>query len=262
MTGPSHRLGTSAALVAGALVVAAGCYAPAPPPGMASAGAGSSVGRAGAPAYGDYGPPSWYGGFGYASLGAVVHADFFGQIKGLDSGSGFTVTVPPLAPAVFVFYAIAVADVLEGGDGAGFDLLADAAGEEAFTSGFRDPTRRYISDFSIDLSFATSRHQDRDFGGSLDYWSILLGVRLAGPRRYVPRYYFSGGLGWYSFDYDNRPNAGVPGPYWGAGLELFHGPHLALGVDYKFHYYFGDDDAGVPVDGGARQLGVLMSFYW
>ena len=252
---PSHRsrpsagaLAAGGALIAGAALVTAGCYArpgPPPPPGAQP-----------------YQAPSWQGGFGYASIGPVVHADFFGEIKGLEPGRGFTVTVPPFAPAVFVFYAIAVVDVLEGGDGAGFDILADAVGEEAFTSGFRDPSRRYISDFSIDLSLAGSRHEDRDFGGSLDYRCILLGVRLGGPRRYIPRYYFSGGLGWFDFDYDNRPDAGVAGPYWGVGLELFHGPNLALGVDYKAHYYFGNDDEGEPVDGGARHLAVVMSFYW
>ncbi len=232
----------------GAALLGAGCYLLAPP--------GS---------YEGYAPPHWRGGFGYASAGAIAHARFFGEITGLEPGTGVTFTVPPLAPAAFVLTTVMfVAELEAGGSGDLTGAVAGTFGKEAYLSGVSDPSKQYISDFSIDLSFSLARHRDSAFGGSLTYTAWLLGVRLAGPRRYVPRYYLTGGWGWYGFQYDSpaRANAAIGGPYWGFGLEMFPGPRLALGVEYKMHFYFGSDEAGVPVDGGVMQLAAFVSAYW
>ena len=52
------------------------------------------------------------------------------------------------------------------------------------------------------------------------------------------------------------------GPYWGLGLEFFFDENAAFGVEYRMHFYFGDDQAGVPVDGGHRQVAVSVAAYW
>jgi len=212
--------------------------------------------------------------FGSFSAGAIVHADFYGNVDGLDPGHGGTLTFPlsegvvTTAVVVVVVAAIALALAEGGADLSGLNCPGGGGGggggwaSEEWHSGFGDPTREIISELSFDFTFSGTRHQDRAFGGKLDYFAFLLGMRLGGPRRYRPRYYLSGGWGVYSFNYDNRPYARVTGPYVGGGLELFPSPNVALGLDYKVHYYFGDDDAGVPVDGGCGQLAALVTWYW
>jgi hypothetical protein len=249
-TTPLRRIASCRAAVLVSIVsfAASGCYVLAPPS-----------------RYEGYRAPSWCGGFGYASIGYLVHADFFGNIEGVDSGTGLAITVPPLAPAAFVLTAVVVAVELEGGGGG--DLTAaviDSLPEETVLSGWSDPNRVYISDFSVDLTYSTSRHDDLDHGGSLEYSAWLVGLRLAGPRRYLPRYYLSGGWGFYDLEYDAaaRADADVGGPYLGLGFEILANPNVAFAIEYKSHFYFGDDDAGVPLDGGHRQFGLLMCAYW
>jgi len=210
--------------------------------------------------------------FGCLSAGAIVHADFYGNVDGLGPGHGGTLTFPlsegvvTTAAVVVIVAAVAVALADGGGDLSGLGDFVSAAGDgcdaDDWHSGFGDPTREIISELSFDFTFSGTRHQDRAFGGKLDYFAFLLGMRLGGPRRYRPRYYLSGGWGVYSFNYDNRPYARVTGPYVGGGLELFPNPDVALGLDYKVHYYFGDDDAGVPVDGACGQFAAQVTWYW
>jgi hypothetical protein len=218
--------------------------------------------------------------FGRVGVGAVGHAAFFGKVGGVSSGSGVAFDIPPLVPissAYCVVGALVVATpflVIEGalgGDGSFSGevvgdvlekLADDALAPEVLRHGLTDPERHYISDFSLDLSFSETWHRDRAFGGELEYSAFMLGVRFGGPRRYVPRYYVCGGFGWFDFDFDNRPDAGVPGPYVGAGLEVFPRENLSLALDWKGHFFFGDDDAGAPVDGGASQTSLLFSWYW
>ncbi|MHC5054847.1 MAG: outer membrane protein [Planctomycetota bacterium] len=240
---PTARAGRS--LAAAALLASlfgAGCYLPPPPEQYARPG----------------GAADWQGGFGRASIGAVVHADFFGKVDGLDPGTGFSIDLPPFAPVALALTCIDIAAALEGVDVG----LSYAVGPEVWQSGVSDPTRYVVSDFSMDFSFSLTTHDDEASGGKLDYTSLMVGVRLAGPRRYVPRYYLTGGWGWYDFDFDSRPDADVHGPYAGAGLEIMPSRNLSVALDFKAHFYFGDDDAGVAMDGGARQVAVTMGLYW
>jgi len=206
-------------------------------------------------------------GFGSFSLGYVARADFLGNVDGLDHGSGFTTTVPlsrgMLAVAAVTVLLVAVAAAA--GDGTGIDIGSPGAGDvdpSFWHSGVSDQSREVISDLSFDFTFSRTWYEDELYGGELDYFAFLLGLRLGGPRRYRPRYYFTGGYGYYSFGYDNRPDARVTGPYVGGGLEWFPEPDVALNIDYKVHYYFGDDDLGVPVDGACGQLSAQIAWYW
>ncbi len=207
------------------------------------------------------------GSFGYVSAGFIARADFHGEVNGLEPGTGSTITLPLgpgiLAVAVVAVMVVAVAAAADGGgdlDLSGLDMGGPEGG--MWDSGFSAPQRKVLSEFSRDFTFSSTHHRDRDFGGALDYSAFLLGVRLGGPRRYSPRYYFTGGWGWYGVDYDNRADASVHGPYIGGGLELFANPGATVGVDYKAHYFIGDDDAGVLVDGFAGQLALVLTGYW
>ena len=269
---PPARLpvGRPAGVCAALLVASCGCYVYVP--------TAACTGRIDAPPRPVHGPEQFYGGFGYIALGYTAYADFFGNVTGLEPGTGLTVTVPPLVPASFVLAAGAVAwDAMmlcAAAEGGGGDVplidpaavLAGCAEAGGFLAGVADPSRHIISEFSMDLSYSWSTHRDRTAGGELTYQALLLGVRLGGPRQYVPRYYICGGYGYFVFDYEAAPparyDAYVGGPYWGAGLELFPGPNASLGIEFKMHFYFGDDESGTPVDGGYRQLALLMTMYW
>jgi hypothetical protein len=229
------------------------------------------------------------GRFGYCAVGVIPYSHFFGNVRGLSPGEGVTIYFPPLVPvqyvAVFAAAAIVAAPMavleaaLSGGeipeDGVSAQIFEEAVeglAEEMITpestrSGFEgalsDVTYDILSDFSFDMAINFSRHTDDDYGGALNYTGLLLGVRLAGPRRHLPRYYVCGGLGWYWFEFENRPDASVPGPYVGVGAEFFTpGDRMALGIEYRANFYFGDDKAGDPVDGGQGQLLVLLASYW
>ncbi len=209
-------------------------------------------------------------GFGSFSLGYVSRADFYGNVDGLEPGKGFTTTVPlakgllAVAAVTVLLVAVAAAASAGGGD---LDLSGLGGGggggdPTMWHSGVADQSREIISDLSFDFTLSRTWFRDELFGGELDYFAFLVGMRLGGPRRYVPRYYFTGGYGVYSFGYDNRPDARVTGPYVGGGIEFFPESNVALGLDYKVHYYFGDDDAGVPVDGACGQLSAQVTWYW
>ncbi len=158
--------------------------------------------------------------FGSFSMGIIPRADFYGNIDGLGPGHGATATFPlsegvvVTAIVVVVVAAIAVA-IAEGGGGdlggLGGDWGSGNWDIDSWHSGLGDPSREIISELSFDFTFSGARHQDLLAGGKLDYFAFLLGMRLGGPRRYVPRYYLSGGWGVYSFNYDNRPYARVTG---------------------------------------------------
>jgi hypothetical protein len=207
-------------------------------------------------------------GFGSFSVGYVARADFHGDIDGIGPGSGFTTTIPLskgiLAVAAVTVLVVAVA-AAAGGDGSGIDLSGIGSGPSdptTWQSGVSDQSNEIISDLSFDFTLSRTWHDDELFDGTLDYFAFLFGVRLGGPRRYKPRYYLTGGYGYYSFGYDNRDDARVTGPYLGGGLEWFPQSNIALGLDYKIHYYFGDDEAGIPVDGAGGQLSGQVTWYW
>jgi len=218
--------------------------------------------------------------FGRIGVGVVAHSGFFGGVKGVSSGTGVVIDVPPLVPVISAIYllgtvAVAVplfiAEGSVGGDGSfAREVVGDVSAglaesvltPEALGHGLEFPERRYISEFSLDASYAGTWHHDRAFGGDLEYSAFLIGVRFGGPRRYVPRYYVCGGFGWFDFDYDNRPNASLPGPYVGGGLEVFPNESLSLALDWRGHFFFGDDDARARVEGGASQTSLVFSWYW
>lgn len=233
---------------------------------------------------GEYTSVAYKDRFGYVAVGPIVDAQFFGEIDGVGPGRGFTIYIPPLATVETVI-AIGVATAValpilaiesQGGDGSAtgavfggvFDGMTEAMdtrehARSGFEGALKDATLNVVSDLSFDLAFAFTRHDDLDRGGGLSYAAILLGVRAAGARDRVPRIYLTGGLGWYSFNYDNRPNAFVLGPYAGLGAELFGGSErVSLGLEYCAHFYFGADSTGVPVDGGLGQLSALITCYW
>ena len=136
--------------------------------------------------------------------------------------------------------------------------------------GISRPEAEFISEASIELGLSHTRHDDEESGGSLNYTSLILGARLAGPRFKVPRIYVNGGFGWHWFEYDNRPDASVPGPYVGVGAEFFTRQEFfstllrysSTTIEYRASFYFGEDEAGVPVDGGAQSLALMFGFYW
>ncbi|MHC4506725.1 MAG: hypothetical protein ACYTFI_25830 [Planctomycetota bacterium] len=207
-------------------------------------------------------------GFGYLSAGYVARADLYGEIDGIEPGSGWTTTLP-LAPGTLYVALVAVVVVAAAsGDGGGGDLQAldlldlDGLDEGTWHSGMSDPRHVVVSELSFDLTFSTSRHRDSQEGGSLDYTAVLVGMRLGGPRRYVPRYYFTGGWGWYGFRYDERTEAHVRGPYVGGGLELFADPWVALGLDYKVHYCLGEDEDDEPVDAAMGLFSANITWYF
>jgi hypothetical protein len=211
--------------------------------------------------------------FGALSIGYIARADFYGKLNGIAPGQGATATFPlseGLVTTAVVVVILAAVVVALGEGGCDLGNCGSGGGgwgggswdPDYWNSGVGDSTREIISELSFDFTFSGTRHKDRDFGGKLDYFAFLLGMRLGGPRRYKPRYYFSSGYGVYSFNYTNRPYAQVTGPYLGGGLEWFPDKSVSLGLDYKVHYYFGDDDAGVPVDGASGQLAAQITWYW
>lgn len=229
--------------------LAAGCYSFQPPPRE--------------PEYRVLaGPQRLEGGFGYLSYERVVYADFFGEIKDLEPGTGSSITLP-LPPWLFVFGVLVV--LTEGDiDLSGIEMVVEGGDPaDVWASGWADAKRYVVSEFSLDVTFSQSRHSDPP-GDRLDYSALLLGVRLAGPRWRVPRYYVSGGYGWYAFDYSSpaRADANIGGPYLGLGIELFLTEHISAALDYKMHFYFGEDLLGVLVDGGYRKVGLQLSLNW
>ena len=200
--------------------------------------------------------------FGRVGVGAVCHASFFGKVEGLSSGSGIVFDIPPLVPINTVTYLIWAG--LGGSPEAIEDLRKQLLDPSVLQDSVSFPYRRYVSDFALDFSGSDTSHRDEAFGGELDYTALMIGARLGGPRYRVPRYYLRGGFGWFDFEYDNRPDAGVPGAYVGAGLESFFEDYegLSVALDWRGHFFFGDDDAGAPVDGGASQTSLVLSWYW
>ena len=217
--------------------------------------------------------------FGHISMGVIPYSDFFGSMEGVDSGFGFTCYMPPLLPVQTIGYAgyilapvLFVGAVVAGdGDAAGAILegwdelgaLASIDPRAGATDALRDVTQNVLSDLSMDLGISVSNHNDSLAGGELTCAGLLLGVRLAGPREKHPRVYVCGGAGWYWFEYDNRPDASVPGSYFGAALEfLTPASNTALGVEVRGSFFAGNDDSGVRIDGGSAQVILDLGCYW
>jgi hypothetical protein len=244
----------------------------------------------------------WYRGFGYASLGVTAYADFFGEIAGVSPGPGFSVNFPLAPGPVLVAGAAALTIAAVASDrGGGGDIRIDigdwvggpsysggtpgAGGVAApappgvptagppgwriapdawvWSAGLLDDRRNgLVSDVAFDVTISASGHEDSAAGGSLQYLALLVGARLGGSHAFIPRAYLTGGVGAFSFVYSSRPDANVWGPYVGCGLEWFAGTGAALALDYKAHFYFGEDASGIPVDGGAHVVSALVSWYW
>ena len=233
-----------------ALLIHAGCRVEAAPP-------------AGAPP-----PRLWAGAFGYLSGGVVARSEFFGDVKGVEPGTGLTFTVPPLAPATFALTTVVVLGLAGGGDGEVFGLYGVMGEPAIWTSGVSDASKEIISDLSFDLNFSWSDHHDATYNDTMSFTAVSLGARIGGARRWIPRFYFCGGWGWYGLDFEApaRTDAYPSGPYWAAGAEFFvngaPGAYGALGIEYREHYFLGDDTAGNPIEGGCRQLCLQISAYW
>jgi hypothetical protein len=176
---------------------------------------------------------------GTSGRGVDVHLDI-GNLGGVIPGSPPPVEAPPGPP--------------------GWRITPDAW---VWSAGLLDDRRKgLVSDAAFDVTISGSFHKDSATGGTLDYWAFLIGVRLGGSHAFIPRAYLTGGVGAFSFVYSSRPDANVWGPYVGCGLEWFAGPGSAVALDYKAHFYFGEDTVGVPVDGGASLVSALFSWYW
>lgn len=224
--------------------------------GCASTGSYSPAGSPPAPAFG--GVYVEEGAFGYASAGWIAYADFFGEVDGLDPGAGFSITLP-IPPWLFVFAALVI--VSEGD--IDLDLQVEGDSADVWSSGYAARERGVISEFSMNVTFSSTRHRD-ELGGYLDYDAVLLGARLAGPRWRPVRPYFDAGYGWYFLQYDapTRAEANIGGPYIGGGVELFAREKLSVSIDARAHLYLGENVTGELVEGGARQVGVVFTGYW
>lgn len=137
------------------------------------------------------------------------------------------------------------------------------AGSWLWKSGMIDKRAAVFSDLAVDFTLSYSEHRDTASGGMLKYTSGLVGVRLGGWRAYIPRWYLTGGIGIHDLRFENRPNANVGGPYFGAGLEFFLGDgNHALALDYKASFYLWSDSDDPVLNGGSQGFSVLLSLYW
>ncbi len=149
----------------------------------------------------------WERGTGYVSGGIVPYAAF-PRDTGIDTGYGYSVTMPPLMPvSAAVFYALVQIPTGPDMPDEPFETLFGMGG----ITGVEDQDRHVISELALDLTFVQTFHNDTTFGGQLEYESWLLGVRLGGPARYVPSYTLTAGWGWHKFEFESRPHARVEG---------------------------------------------------
>jgi hypothetical protein len=204
-------------------------------------------------------PPSdylvkWEYGMGYASLGGVLQTNFAGNEKGIEPGSGWSITMPPLLP---VSIAALQAGTVGGDPAQALNAILSASA----VSGVADQSRVLVSEASLDVTFSESWHRDADFGGHIEYESWLLGVRFGGPERYVPSYSFSGGWGWHKFECDSRPNASAEGPYLGAALQFFIVREVRIIAELRRHF-FTADIVGDPPRDGAWQGVIGVTVEW
>jgi hypothetical protein len=217
--------------------------------------------------------------FGHVSAGIVPYTSFFGGIEGVDSGMGFSCYMPPLLPVQTVGLVgyvlapvVAVGAIIAGeGDTAAavldswddFGVLASIDPRAGQHDALRDVTKNVLSDVSMDLGLSVTLHEDLLYGGELVCTSVLLGARFAGPRERRPRVYVCGGFGLYWFDFENRPDATVPGPYAAIGVEhLSARSNTALGLEVRGTLFTGRDDDGATIDGGSVQAIADVGFYW
>ena len=206
-------------------------------------------------------------GFGYVSGGWIAYADFSDGLTGVEPGTGYTVTIPPLVPvavlcSVFELFGNAYSVISGEGD---VTWVSDDfwRWDPSHMCGVTDPSASPVCEVSVDLTFSRSHHEDQAHGGSLTHNSILLGIRAAARTRHV-RGYLSTGCGRHSLHPTGaRPRVkGAWGPYVGLGLEVLAGRNLALGVDAKGLLFSGRDVAGGRARATARQIAVSATVYW
>lgn len=99
---------------------------------------------------------------------------------------------------------------------------------------------------SLEASLTTAEHDfDAPGGSDLEVTSILFGPRINGRTTGGLTVYAGAGLGVHFLDYDRRPGDDTEtesGIYMGAGMEVPLQRLMSLGVDFKYHVLFNDDD--------------------
>jgi len=204
----------------------------------------------------------WEHGIGYISAGAVVHSRFAGDEKGIEPGTGWSITMPPLLPISGIgVCAVAAIEMEGGGDGSLTTGLAPILVAPGLVAGVSDQDRHLVSEFSIDLTFSESWHDDVDFGGRVNYESWLLGFRASGPERYTPSYSFTAGWGWHRLESDSRPDAKAEGPYLGAALQVFLCREVRVMAEMRRHFFTTDIRGDPPADGAWQAvIGAMVGW--
>jgi len=202
---------------------------------------------------------NWEHGIGYISMGVVAHSRFAGDEKGIEPGTGWSITVPPLLPVSVA--ALGAALWLEGQGGTGTLGIAPEILAPSLISGVSDEKRHVVSEFSMEVTFSESWHDDVDFGGRVNYESWLIGFRASGPERYMPSYSFTAGWGFHRFEMDSRPDARAEGPYLGAALQIFVDREVRLLAEMRRHF-FTTDISGDPPEDGAWQAVIGITGAW
>jgi hypothetical protein len=206
-------------------------------------------------------------GTGGAMFDYNVHFD--GHISGIADGRGYTFEIPATLPGWLV-YALVVNPMSV------FSTLTP----EAWTSGYRGSglrTSPLFDEIDFELLYSVSSHDDRAFGGELDYTRVGLGVRVSGPAppERLIRTSLVTGWTWHSLDFDRRDDRTATGVYLGLGFEArFAGgsggssrtkgrdsmTSVRLGV--RCDFVRGLDGAGDDFDATVFTAGAGFSFYW
>ncbi len=172
--------------------------------------------------------------FGYLTVGWLAMADYRGDID-LESGSGWRVSVPPLAALslswdVFWFLGI-IACAAEGGGISGDvdQIFIDLDSPAVWTSGLSGD-RPLLSEVSWELTFERSDH------GPDDTFRVLAGLRIGASRRTQLRPYGCGGWSWHWLWLKGLDDVRANGPYAGGGFDFFLSPGSSVGLDGRWHW--------------------------
>lgn len=208
---------------------------------------------------GEY-PGPRHDAFGYLTAGVQFHVDYTGGF-GLEAGTGWSVSVPPMVPLVFaadialIGGMICLAASAEGvaiyadlGDGM---LLIPPDDPAIWTSGIRDASG-LMSEVSWELTAEGSHH------GPDSAFRLLAGLKVAANRETVLRSYGCGGWSWHWIDVASGADIPGNGPYLGGGLEFFPGPTGCVGLDARWHWVRAEGHG----TSGLFTLGVSWSAHW
>lgn len=188
----------------------------------------------GAPVY-EYGeqPASGVGSFGYMTFGWQVSVDYRGDLD-LENGSGWRVSVPPLAALGLswdLFWFVGVLAVASQGGLSGDvgDIFVPLDAPEIWTSGLSGP-RPLLSEVSWELTFEGSEH------GPDEAFRLLAGLKVATNRAGGTRLYGCGGWTWHWLWLAGRDDPRANGPYAGGGVDLFLSEKSSVGLDGRWHW--------------------------